>query len=272
MESNLTKKRIAEYLAEGKRFDGREKLEYRNIEIETGISKNAEGSARVRIGETEVLAGVKLGMAEPFTDSPESGILMVTAELSPMSSEKFEPGPPSKESIELARIVDRSIRESHIIDLDKMCIKKGEKVWAVFIDIYPINDAGNLIDAAAMAAMAAILTAVFPETDKDKEKIEYGTFTDKKLPLNEAVPIAMTFYKIGNGIILDPTVEEEEASDARLTIAMSKDKKEEVINAMQKGGFYALTEKEVFHIIDSAEKEFGKIFKNFEEKLKKSKK
>jgi len=268
MESNLTNRRIAEYLSQGKRFDGREKLEYRNIKIETGISKNAEGSARAKIGETEVLAGVKLGMAEPFTDSPESGVLMVTTELSPMASEKFEPGPPSKESIELARIVDRSIRESHVIDLDKMCIKKGEKVWALFIDIYPINDAGNLIDAATMAAMAALLTAVFPETDKEKEKIEYGTFTTKKLPLSEAVPIAMTFYKIGDSIILDPTVEEEEASEARLTIAMSKDKKEEVINAMQKGGSSPMSEKEIFHIIDSAEKEFGKIYKTFEEQIK----
>ena len=268
METNLTRRRILEYLAEGKRFDGREKLEYRNIEIETGISKNAEGSARVRIGGTEVLAGVKLGIAVPFTDSPESGVLMVTTELSPMSSEKFEPGPPSPQSIEMARIIDRSIRESHVIDLDKMCIKKEEKVWAVFIDIYPVNDAGNLIDAASMAAMAAVLTAVFPETI-DKEKIEYGKFTTKKLPLNDAVPLAMTFHKIGNSIILDPTTEEEMASEARLTVAISKDKKGEVINAMQKGGLQPFTEKEVFQIIDHAEKEFSKVFKTFEEKLKK---
>ncbi len=44
---NLTKKRIEEYLKREKRFDGRGLLDYRKIEIETNVSKNAEGSARV---------------------------------------------------------------------------------------------------------------------------------------------------------------------------------------------------------------------------------
>ena len=88
------------------------------------------------------------------------------------------------------------------------------------------------------------------------------------MPLNDAVPLAMTFHKIGNSIILDPTTEEEMASEARLTIAISKDKKGESINAMQKGGLQPFTEKEVFQIIDHAEKEFSKVFKTFEEQLK----
>ena len=43
--SRLTGERIKQYLAEGKRFDGRKPDEFREIFIETGISKNAEGSA-----------------------------------------------------------------------------------------------------------------------------------------------------------------------------------------------------------------------------------
>ena len=66
--SNITKKRIVEYISVGKRFDNRKLLEYRDIEIESGISKNAEGSARVRIGKTEVVAGVKMDVGEPYTD------------------------------------------------------------------------------------------------------------------------------------------------------------------------------------------------------------
>ncbi len=41
--SNLTGERIKEYLSEGKRFDGRKPEEFREIIIETGVSKNAEG-------------------------------------------------------------------------------------------------------------------------------------------------------------------------------------------------------------------------------------
>jgi len=68
--SNITKKRIQEYLEQGKRFDGRELNEFRDLSIETGVSKNADGSARVKIGNTEVLVGVKMNVGTPYSDSP----------------------------------------------------------------------------------------------------------------------------------------------------------------------------------------------------------
>ncbi|MEM2955996.1 MAG: exosome complex protein Rrp42 [Candidatus Pacearchaeota archaeon] len=267
--SNLTKKRIVEYLEKGKRFDKRELLEYRPISIELDYSKNAEGSAKVKIGETEVVAGVKMSVGEPYTDSPDSGVLVTTVELSPMASEKFEPGPPSIESVELARIVDRGIRESGYIDLKKLCIRKGELVWIVNLDIYPINDAGNLIDASAMAAVAALSRTVFPKLENDK--VIFGEMTNKKLPLTEKMPLVLTFYKIGKHIILDPVTEEEEASEARLTVAISTEKKEDFINALQKGGDKPLTLDETMHIIDSAFKNYKKLKEIFnkEQKIKK---
>ena len=51
--SNLNVSRIAEGLSQGKRFDMRDVDEYRDIKIELGVSKKAEGSAKVRIGKTE---------------------------------------------------------------------------------------------------------------------------------------------------------------------------------------------------------------------------
>jgi len=256
--SEITKKRIHESLAKGMRFDGRKPMQYRDITIETGVSKKAEGSARVRIGQTEVLAGVKLGLSTPFADSAEEGTLMVTAELSPMASEKFEKGPPSIESVELARVIDRGIRESEVIDLGKLCITPGEKVWSVFLDLYPVNDAGNLLDACALAALAALKSAVFPVLI-DNVKIDFGNFTDKKLPVADNVPFAMTFYKLGEHFVLDPTTEEEEASDSRITISVSSTKKGEMVNAMQKGGKVPMTIEEVGTVIDNAAKEYKKL-------------
>jgi exosome complex component RRP42 len=270
-----TKKRIMEYMKEGKRFDERNLLDFRNIEIETNISSKAEGSARVRIGETEVVAGVKLGVGIPYTDSPDAGVLTVTAELLPSSSSKYEPGPPSEDAIEVARIVDRGVRESEFIDLKKLCIEEGKEVWTVFLDIYPINDAGNLIDAAAMATVAALMTAVFPKTEKKKDSptvIEYGEFTSKKLPLKEAMPLTMTFHKLGSSIFVDPVTEEEEASEARLSIAISNIKKESYINALQKGGSIPFTEDELNHILDNSVKVHKKLQDLFLEKLKKAEK
>lgn len=258
--SSLTKKRIEELLQEGKRFDGRKPLDFRKIEIETGISKNAEGSAKVKMGDTEVIVGVKLDVMEPFTDTPDNGALIVSAELSPLASRKFESGPPQIQAIELARLVDRGIRESEFIELKKMGIKSGEKVWGVFIDIYPLNDDGSLIDASALAAVAAIKSAVFPVVKDDK--VQYGEFTTKKLPLKEA-PVTVTCHKIGNTFVLDPTSQEEETEKVRVTIAMTFDK-EVHIHALQKSGDEALSEEEMFEIIKIAESEGKKLLKKFE--------
>ncbi|MEK6820171.1 MAG: exosome complex protein Rrp42 [Nanoarchaeota archaeon] len=253
--SNLTKDRIREFLAEGKRFDGRKPLDFRKIEIETGVSKFAEGSVRVKIGDTEVVAGVKLDVTEPYPDSEDEGTLITTVELLPLSSPKYEPGPPRIEAIELARIVDRGIRESGLIDFSKLCIEKGEKVYGVFVDIYSINDAGNLIDASCLAAVSALQIARMPKYDAKKEKVKHGEFTSETLPLTKAAPITVTFYKIGNKILVDPTEEEDEASDGRVSIALSKKtgKKEDIlINAVQKGKTGTFKEEELFKIIDLA--------------------
>ncbi|MBU3941692.1 MAG: RNA-binding protein, partial [Nanoarchaeota archaeon] len=134
------KDHILDFLEKGIRFDGRKLDEYRPIKIERGFSENAEGSARVTIGDTEVLAGVKMSIMEPYPDTPDEGTMMINVELLPLSNPDFEPGPPGIQAIEIARVVDRGIRESKAIDTKKLCLKKREKVWSITVDICPIND------------------------------------------------------------------------------------------------------------------------------------
>ena len=262
--SRLTGDRIKEYLLEGKRFDGRKLDEFRDITIETGVSKNAEGSARVKIGKTEVIVGIKMAVSEPYPDSPDQGNLMVTAELLPLSSSRYELGPPKIEAIELARVTDRAIRESKFIEFEKLCIKKGEKVWAVFIDIYSINADGNLIDAAGIGVIAALKNTKIPKYDSKEEKIVYGESSNKSLPLKKDVPISITFHKLGEKLIVDPTREEEDVSETRITIGSSKG----VISSMQKGNSKELNEKEIYEILDSLEKIWKNLFSKIEKSLK----
>ena len=254
---NLTRERSKEYLSKDKRFDGRNPEEFRDIIIETGVSKNAEGSARVRIGKTEVLVGVKMDVSQPYPDSPDSGTMMVTAELLPLSSPRFESGPPKFPAIELARVIDRGIRESKFIDMEKLCIKKGEKVWTVFIDIYSINDDGNLLDAAGFGALAALRNAKIPKYDEKEEKVIYGELTTKSIPLSKDTPLSITIHKIGNNFIVDPTREEEDISETRVTIGSSNG----IISSMQKGEKESLTIEEFENILDLSEKIEREIIK-----------
>lgn len=246
----MIKDHIVKLLSKDLREDGRKLNEFRkDITIETGISpKSAEGSARVRIGKTEVVAGVKLDAGTPFPDTPDQGVLMVNAEMLPLSNPNFETGPPSIDSIELSRVVDRGIRESHTIDTHKLCIKEGEKVWMVFIDIYPINDDGNLFDAAALAALAALKDARMPKYDEKEGKVDYSERTKEKLPMGKE-PIEVTVIKIKDKLLVDPTLEEWDALDARLTVASLEDGK---ICALQKGGEMSLSADEVANMVDMA--------------------
>jgi exosome complex component RRP42 len=253
--SKIMKKKIEEVIEKGKRLDERGLLEYRKIEIKTNVSAKAEGSAWVKVGDTEVIAGVKLDAVEPYRDSPDSGNLSVGAELNPMASDRFELGAPDIQAIELARLVDRGVRNSECIDFKKLCIKEGEKVWSVMIDVYPINDAGSLIDICNIAAVAALKSAFFPEYKDDK--VQYGELTDKKLPLND-LPITVTVYKIDDKFIIDPSTDEEDASCTRVTFTMTFP--EEVINSMQKTG-EKLSEEEILSMRDIALKEGKKLHK-----------
>ena len=251
--SKIMQKKIEELIIKEKRIDGRDLKEYRELSVKTGISAKAEGSAWVKLGDTEIIAGIKLDAIEPYRDSPNEGVLSVGAELSPLSSSNFESGPPQIQAIELARIIDRGIRNSEFIDFKKLCIKEKEKVWSVALDLYPINDAGSLIDAAFIASVVALKEAFFPEYKDDE--VQHEELSNKKLPLKE-MPINVTVYKIDNKLVLDPVSEEEDASNTRLTFTITFPG--ETINAMQKTG-KELSEEEILEMEEIALKEGKKL-------------
>ncbi|HNR57112.1 MAG TPA: exosome complex protein Rrp42, partial [Methanothrix sp.] len=160
--AEIRKDYLYHLVLKGERADGRRFDEYREIVLETGTIRKADGSADVRLGKTRVLVGVKIQPGEPFADTPNKGVIITNAELVPLASPNFEPGPPNEVGIELARVVDRGVRESGAIDLPSLCITPAEKVWIVFIDVHVLDDCGNLMDASSLGAIAALMTAKVP--------------------------------------------------------------------------------------------------------------
>lgn len=242
------KAHLLKALSKEVRYDGRKPLEYRPITVECGISKSAEGSARVKIGGTEVIVGVKMETGTPYPDTPNQGNLMVNAELLPLSNPKFETGPPGEQATELARVVDRGIRESKCIDVHKLVIKPGEKVWSVSIDICTINDEGNLQDAASLAALAALKDTRLPALNENND-VEYDKEkTKEKLPLSRET-VEVTVVKVGDKLFVDLLTEEEEMIEARLTVAVSE---KGTVCALQKGGQSPLTLEDIGKMVDIA--------------------
>jgi len=261
--AKITGERIKEYLSKGKRFDGRGLEEFRKITIEKDISKKAEGSVRVKLGKSEVLVGVKMNVVTPYPDSQDQGVLMTTAELLPLSSERFENGPPKFPAIEMGRVIDRGLRESGFIDFKKLCIVEGEKVWNIFVDIYSINEDGNLLDAGMIGAIAALKIATMPFYDKEEEKVDHDRKTENKIPLSEP-PISVTVHKIGDNFLVDPTREEEDISEARVTIGISGD----IISSIQKGEKESIDLEDMKKVIDLAAKIAKDVKKGIDDNLK----
>ncbi len=252
----VKQRQIAQLMSKGRRLDGREQNDYREIKVEMGVIEKAEGSARVLLGKTEVLVGVKIEVGEPFSDTPNEGVLTVNAELVPLASPSFEPGPPDENAIELARVVDRGIRESKAINLEKLCLEPGKKVLIVFIDVYVLNHDGNLIDASAIAALAALLNTKMPKYDieEGEVKVRPGYIP---LPMQN-YPIAITLAKINDKIAVDPWLEEEQVMDARITMTIEKDEK---ICAIQKGGTGYFTTEQIVEVAKIAREKASEIRK-----------
>ena len=230
--SHIDREFIQNLIRKGERIDGRAFNEYRELDIEANVvPAKAEGSALVRLGDTSVVAGVKVLVGEPYPDSPDEGVIMVTVEMSPLASPLFELGPPKEDAIELARIVDRGVRESETVDAKGLCIEEGKKVYTVFADVYPLEYDGNLIDACSIAVNAALLTTRFPEMKWEDKKV-VATGNIMKLPIKN-IAIEHTVSKIGDKLIIDPSLREEFVQDCRLTMAIDE---KENFTALQKGG------------------------------------
>jgi len=237
----LKRTQILELLEQGKRVDGRALDEVREVTIETNAIPKANGSARVFLGDTEVVCGVKIQPDRPFPDTGDKGLFICTAELLPLSHPTVETGPPQPHVIELARVVDRGIRESHMIDVSQLVIEKDKSVIGVFADNVVVDYDGNLFDACSYAATAALLTSKTPKWEMVDDRPTLVEGGESELPIS-TIPVSITMGKIGNYIVVDPNGDEWASMDARITITSDSNGN---ICALQKGGSNGFTQDEI---------------------------
>ena len=257
----LKRDKILDLLKQGKRLDGRALDEQRPLIIETGVIPKANGSARVKLGNTEVITGVKVQPDKPFPDLGDKGILICTAEILPLADPHVEPGPPSEDVIELARVVDRGIRETEMIDLHQLVLIENKSVVGIFIDSSVIDSDGNLFDACSYASVSAVLSSTIPKYEiKDEAPVLVEGVTSK--PPVKTLPVSVTMARIDDYIIVDPTKDEEACMDARITITTNSAGN---ICALQKGGGDGFSVDQLFKCSEMALSVGTKIRKKLEQ-------
>ena len=229
---SLKKAHILELLADGKRLDGRSLEQPRELSIDIDVIPKAEGSARARLGDTEVVAGVKVQPERPFPDTGDQGMLICTAEILPIAHPTAETGPPTPDVVELARVTDRGIRESKMLDMKQLVLEKDKSVIGIFCDNAVTDHDGNLFDVCSYATTAALNSCKLPKYEMQDDlpvKIENET-TD---PPITTLPVSVTMARIGDYILVDPNMDEWSCLDARITITTNSDGN---VVALQKGG------------------------------------
>lgn len=246
--SEVSKEKIFDLLNHKQRIDERKFTQYRDIRIQTNYINKAEGSAMVSIGGTTVLAGVKAQIGTPFSNSPDKGIIITNTELLAIANRNFEYGPPNKFAVEISRVVDRTIRESPLIDLEKLCIIEGSKAWKLHIDIYILDFDGNIMDASCLAAVSALLTTKIPTVKfvNDEISIDYENLTG--LPIKNK-SVLCTVVKINDQLIVDPLYVEETLMDASLSIGFREDG---TLCAIQKCGLDIMSVQEIMKSMNIA--------------------
>ncbi|KAL5721213.1 Exosome complex component rrp45b [Ranunculus cassubicifolius] len=231
------KKFIETALLADLRVDGRRPFDYRTLTINFG---KENGSSEVQLGQTHVMGFVTAQLTQPYRDRPNEGSLSIFTEFSPMADPSFEVGRPGESAVELGRIIDRGLRESRAVDTESLCVLAGRLVWAVRVDIHILDNGGNLVDAANVAALAALMTFTRPECtlegEDDQQVTVHPPEVKDPLPLIiHHLPIAVTFAFLGddNIPIIDPSHNEEAIMGGRMTATLNANGE---VCAIQKAG------------------------------------
>ncbi|MDP2435234.1 MAG: hypothetical protein Q8P67_05785, partial [archaeon] len=179
------------------------------------------------LGTTRVVATVSSTEAVPDVSRPTEGFYSFDTQIAPLASEEALVTVNSKSrsrTVETARMLEKSLRNSKAIDTEALCVLAHEKVLSVRTDVRLLDDGGNFTGAASIAAIAAL---------KRFRKPASASLDSSPLPLHH-LPIAISFALFEGGhAIVDPTWKEEQAMEGSLVITMNKHGE---ICALQKSG------------------------------------
>lgn len=221
---------IVQGIEQGVRTDGRSRAQYRPLELEANVVAQADGSARLHLGPTDVLVGVKVELGVPDSASPSQGQVHVSVECSSCASPEFKGRGGEDWGIELARALEASLVGSPAggsgLDLASLCLVPGKTCWLVYVDALVLNDGGNVLGALSMAARAALaLTRVYKVevsmNEDDEPEVELSGEREGA-PLDAAnVPIIVSVSQVGNRSVVDLASEEEPCAAASLHVAVN---------------------------------------------------
>jgi exosome complex component RRP41 len=186
-ESKKTKEEITYVDAKGKRADGRGIGDLRDIKIEVGVLKRADGSCYLEWGQNKILASVygpreflPKHLANPYRATVRYVYRMTTFSVPDRKNPR-----PGRREIEISKVSAEALERSIFLE------KFPNSVIDVFVQISDSN-AGTRVAALTAAACA---------------------LADAGIPMKDIVS-SVSVGRAGGNMIVDLTKEEEDAPDA----------------------------------------------------------
>ncbi|TRY87370.1 hypothetical protein DNTS_003943 [Danionella cerebrum] len=209
------------------RLDGRGCEDYRHMEIETDVVSNTDGSAKISLGHTDVLVGIKAEIGKPKPTVPDEGYLEFFVDCSANATPEFEGRGGEELGMEISNTLYKVFNNRHSLDLRSLSICPGENCWVLYVDVLLLQCDGNLFDAITIAIKAALFNTRIPnvkisEDEDGGKEIELPDDPYDCLRLNvENVPCVVTLSKIGQRHVVDATLQEKACSVASLLISVT---------------------------------------------------
>lgn len=215
------------------------------MELETGIVVHANGSARLRLANSDILATVKAEIDVPLPNRPNEGKLEFFIDCSANATPQFEGRGGEELAMDIANTLQRTFLSPNAFDLKSLCILSRQQCWKLYIDILILECGGNLYDAVSIAVKSAMFNLKLPRVSAalmDGGSVDLILSDDihdcDRLDVT-ALPLLVTLCKIGEHCVIDPSAEEEECSVVSLVVGVScrgGDNEEGVVTNMRTCG------------------------------------
>ena len=264
-------RRLLAALDRHRRLDGRQLSSARPLSVSLCDVVKCDSAAVASVGDSSLLCTCRLEVAAPLTASPHCGFVSVDCHLSPLcrvDSADFAFGRPSALSAAVSARLHSLLRGS--LRLDDLSIQPHTAAWLLHVDVVVTSYDGALLDAALLAAHTALAALTLPEW----ELTEAGevlllaaagatTSRGRPLPMHGRV-VCSTFAAVGRHLLLDPSADELEVSDATASVSIDSDGR--LVDVWKAGGA-VLSRDELEHCIALAKQTSGKQLRAIHEAL-----
>lgn len=209
--------------------------------------------AEATLGGTSVAASVSASLGAPAGERGSEGTLTFAVFMGALEGGggAGSAAATAAASSELARLLERAVRDSGAVDLEALCVVPGSAVWRLRVEVHALADDGNLADAAALAAVAALAHSRRPDArarsgggvrlrtaapplslslHHTPVAVSMGLFAapaarlhtaDETAAASSASTQAGAAEKYADVVVADPSALEERVADGRLTLIMN---------------------------------------------------